>query len=306
MRKAKVTVPAVATNLGPGVSSLALALGLHVTVRFVERTDSHLLVESHGTDVADLSPDCYHPVMYAAVRVFQQLEDGPSGLRVDVRNAIPMNCGLGAEAAMTVAGLVGANNLMGAPLDRDTILALGTEIVGRADGLVAAMLGGLTVSTPAEDGGLLYRRIDVDPFKFLVIVPDIDGYDPEAIPLPSSIELPAVLHNLGGQLLLTEALREKDFDLLKRVLSDHIIEPHLARRIPGYDDVVQAALQAGALGVSISGNGPALLVFTLYNHYKIADAIQQLFDRQNILSRVWTLTVDTQGVVVMAAETRPN
>jgi homoserine kinase len=305
MRKARVTVPAVGTNLGPGINSLGLALGLHVSAAFVERGDTEFLVETQGEGAPDLSADCYHPVLRAAIRVFQQLEDAPLGLRVHVRNNIPLDAGLGADAAMTVAGLMGANSLMGMPLSRDELIRIGAELLGRADGLVAAMLGGLTISVAGEQG-VVYQRIDVVPMKVLVIMPELADYADEDVALPQTIELQDALHNIGRQALLVEALRDGDYSLLSRVLSDRILEPLLARRIPGYKDAVDAARRAGALAVTLTGNGPALLVFSLANHYKIADAVQRVFDERDTLSRVWTLTVDTQGVVVTAAEMHPG
>lgn len=305
MRKARVTVPAVCTNLGPGIESLGLALGLHVSAAFVERSDSTLLIETHGEGGADLPADCYHPVMYAAVRVFQQVEDSPLGLRLDVRNAIPLNIGLGAEEAMTVAGLIGANNLMGMPLTRDDLIALGVEILGRADGLVAAMLGGLTIAARGGSGAV-FQRVDVAPLKVLVVVPQLEHYDPEDLSLPETIAYADAVANIGRAELMVEALRGGDFRLLSQVLTDQVLDPYLGEHIPGYREAVDAALKSGALGVTISGNGPALLIFAAANHYRIADAVQSIFDSRDILSRVWTLLVDTQGVVVTAAEMHPE
>ncbi len=305
MRKAKVTVPAVCTNIGPGIDSLALALGLHVTVTLVERDDTHFQIDSYGEDFAELPSDCFHPVMFAAIRVFQRLEEAPLGLRIDVRNAIPMGAGLGAEEAMTVAGLVGANSLMGTPLQRDELLRIGAEIVGSEHGLVAAMLGGLTASV-ADSKGVIHDRIDVEPFQVLVVVPVLEDYAVSRLQWPVSVDMADALYNLGRQVLFTEALRSQDFTVLGRVMGDHLLEPYLARHIPGFQQVRESARKLGAAGVTICGNGPALLVLAKANHYRIGDAMQAVFDELNVLSRVWTLTVDTQGVVVTAAEIHPR
>lgn len=305
MRKVIVTVPAVSTNLGPGLGSLGLALGLHVTAAFLERNDTQLLVETHGEGGSDLSPDCYHPVMYAAVRVFQRVEDAPLGLRVDVRNRIPVDVGLGAEDAMTVAGLVGANNLLGMPLSREELVLLGGEILDRADGVAAAMLGGLVV-TARTDQRPVFRRVNVPTFKVLLVTPQLDSYAEVVSALPDSVSFAAALKNLGRQALVVEALRSEDFELLGSVLMDDLLEPGLVRHIPAFAAARQAALDAGAVGVTISGRGPSLVVFATGNHYRIADAVQSVFDEQGVLSRVWTVPVDTQGVVVTAADLTPG
>lgn len=306
MRKAKITVPAVSTNLGPGIESLALALGMHVTATLIERSDTRLVIESGGEGHALLPPDCEHPVMYAAVRVFQRLEDAPLGLRVNVRSAIPLQVGLGAEAAMTVAGLVGANSLMGTPLSRDELIAMGMEIIGRPDGVIAAMLGGLTISA-ADDGRALYRRIEMAaPPKVVVVVPEILDYDSAQPARSKTVALTDAIYNLGRAPLVTEALRAGDAGLLVQALDDRLLRPSFSKAITGFDAAVAAARTMGADGVTISGEGPALLIFARFNHRRIAAAVEAAFGRHGVSARSWTLPVDTQGVVVTAAETLPG
>jgi len=299
MRKAKVIVPAVSANLGPGVESLALALALHVMVLFNERSDTRLVIEAEGEDSAELEPDCLNPVMYAAVRVFQCLEDSPLGLHVRIRNSIPLRAGLGASAAMTVAGLVGANALMSSPLQRDDLIALGAGILGHPGEVIAAMLGGLTVCTTAP---IFYRRLDMAPLKVVVVVPDLPDYSQERTFWPEIVALSDAIFNLGRLALVIEALRAGDFDLLAHTLDDRLLWPYLRDRIPGFAQAAEAGRRAGALGVTISGEGPALLAFALVNHRKIAVNMETAFRTQGIDARSWTLPVDTQGVVVSAAE----
>ncbi|MBN1964959.1 MAG: homoserine kinase, partial [Anaerolineae bacterium] len=251
MRKAKVTVPAASTNLGPGIESLGLALNLYVTATFIERNDTRLVIDSSGEDIATLSPDCLHPVMYAAVRVFQRLENGPLGLRIHVENSIPLGVGLGGRAAMTVAGLIGANNLMDMPLGRDQLVALGTELLGHADGLVTAMLGGLTVSAAGGES-VLYRRLELGKRPQVVVaVPRLPEYGPDRIVRPLIVDLPDAVHNLGRVALVVDALRTGDFDLLAQALDDRLLRAQFSKRIPGFDAAVYAAREAGAAAVTV-------------------------------------------------------
>ncbi len=305
MRKAKVTVPAVSTNLGPGVESLGLALGLHLNTTLIERGDTRIVIDTHGEGAGVLPPDCYHPVMYAAIRVFQKLEDSPLGLRIDVQNKIPLKSGLGAEAALTVAGLVGANNLMGSRLKQNELIAMGAELLGRPDGVIASMLGGLTISA-SGNGDFLYRRIDVESLRVVVVLPQVEDYDPATIGRPEEVALSDAVYNLGRQALVADALRTNDFDLLGKALDDRLLRPRISEHIPGFTQAIEAARESGAVAVTLSGEGPALLIFALYNHYRIAAAVQAVFDEHHVMSRAWTLPVDTQGVVITAAETLPG
>lgn len=300
MRTAKISVPAVSANLGPGMQSVGLALALHVSVTLSERRDTRLLVDMRGEGSTQLPPDVNNPVIYAAVRVFQRMEDAPLGLHADIRNQIPLGVGLGSQHALTVAGLVGANVLMESPLSRDELITIGAELTGRPDSIVAAMLGGLTV-TSRDEGRILARRMEVVPLKLIVVAPRILDYDPalQDVPVPS---IPAAVHNLGRVALLVDALRRGDFDLLAQTLDDQLLEPHLAGRIPGFNAAVQAAKAAGAVGVSISGDGPALLIFALYNHRVITSRVEAAFNEAGFDARSWVLAADTQGVVISAAE----
>jgi homoserine kinase len=61
--------------------------------------------------------------------------------------------------------------------------------------------------------------------------------------------------NVGA---LVAALHSGDLDLLGRAMVDHIVEPHRARLVPGFASITAAAREAGAIGCSLSGAGPAM------------------------------------------------
>jgi homoserine kinase len=57
---------------------------------------------------------------------------------------------------------------------------------------------------------------------------------------------------------LVDGLHRADFDLISRSLEDRIAEPRRAALVPGLAVIKQAAVEAGALGCSLSGSGPSL------------------------------------------------
>jgi homoserine kinase len=61
--------------------------------------------------------------------------------------------------------------------------------------------------------------------------------------------------NLGG---LVAGLYSEDLELVSRSLSDFVAEPIRSRHVPGFSAVKRAALEAGALGSSLSGSGPSI------------------------------------------------
>ncbi len=62
--------------------------------------------------------------------------------------------GLGSSSACIIAGLVGANKLLGDPLSKDDLVDLAAQIEGHPDNTAPALLGGIV--TAVFDG----RRVE--------------------------------------------------------------------------------------------------------------------------------------------------
>lgn len=302
MRKVKITLPATVTNLGPGLNSLGLALRLHTTVEITERRDETLQVEPTGEGAGYYSVGLRHPVVLGLMRVFQRLERTVLGLNVRIDNNIPLSSGLGAETVLLVAGVIAANNLLDNAYPREEILRIAAQITKRPDCVVTAILGGLTASLMDEDE-LIYRSLRVTALKVVVVLPELDTYaeDIEGV-VPERALLDDVLYNLGQIPPLIEALRDGNMRLLGQVMNDRLRTPYYEPFIPGYDDVLQAAYRAGATAVTLSENGPAMVLFAEANHKKLADAVQAAFAETGVQARTWVLPVDTQGVVISVAQ----
>ncbi len=305
MRRVKVTLPATVTNLGPGLNSLGLAVGLHCTVEFTDREDALLVVETRGEGAGRYAVGLRHPVVIGMTRVFQHVERAVVGLTVRIDNAIPLASGLGAEAAFLVAGVVGANNLMGSPFKRDALLQFVSAVTRRADHAVTAMLGGLT-ATQMEDvpGEMRYARLPVEAMQTAIVLPDVPGYAESArASIPKKVALEEALANLNALPLLLDALRRGDHALLRAGLHDGLIAPLRLPSIPGADAAIAAAYRAGASGVALCGMGPALIAFGRKDQRGIADAMVSAFEARGVVARGWVVPIDTQGIVLSAART---
>lgn len=301
MRKIKITLPATATSLGPGLNSLGLALGLTCTVEISERRDETLLVETEGEGAGHYPVGLRHPVVLGMMRVFQQQERAPLGLTVRVNSRIPPDSGLGAEAAFWVAGIIAANNLLNNPYPRAQVIDMAAHYSRQPDSAVTTILGGLTASLLDGDT-LIYRAFSAAPLTVAVILPELDEYAAESRRgRPERIPLADALYNLSRAPLLADALREGDLKLIAQVLHDKLRLPHLKPHIPGYDRAVEVALRTGAAAVTLSGDGPAMIAFAEGEHRRIATAMEVAFENAGVKARSWVLPVDTQGVVVSMA-----
>jgi homoserine kinase len=183
------------------------------------------------------------------------------GLRARVRLAVPPARGLGSSATAIVAGLVGANALMGEPLSREKLLELAIDIEGHPDNVVPSLVGGLCLTARAASQRWRVLRCEWDvSVKAVVAIPAIRLSTSEARrAMPRSIPISDAVLNLGALSLLLQGLRSGNGDLISDGMHDRIHEPYRWGLIQGGRAVREAALASGAWGCVISGAGPTLL-----------------------------------------------
>ncbi|MGZ4135157.1 MAG: homoserine kinase, partial [Tumebacillaceae bacterium] len=143
--RAKVRVPATTANLGPGFDVVGMALNLYNEVEMEEIPYGlEITVEGEGAD--EIARDESNLVYQAAEHIFCRTGYNPSGLRIHLKNAIPVTRGLGSSSAALVGGMVAANRLCGEPFDLEALLQMAIELEGHPDNVAPALLGGIVVS----------------------------------------------------------------------------------------------------------------------------------------------------------------
>jgi homoserine kinase len=243
-RRRVVRVPASSANLGPGFDAFAAALSLHMeleveeTGRFAVETDLPI-----ATDRRNL-----------AVRGFERLHP-PDRFTFRITSDIPLSGGLGTSAAAYVAGLVAADHLF--ELDAD-VLALATELEGHPDNVAAALQGGFVICADGQA-----TRFDLPAgLEAVLVVPHTPVRTREArAALPAQVPMADAIHNVGHASLLTLGLVKGDWDLVARGLSDRLHQPYRAHLYPRSAQLVESARDIGALGATVSGAGPTVLVW---------------------------------------------
>ena len=189
-----VTVPATSANVGAGFDSLGLALSMHNVFTFEESRR----IEISSLDGTHIPSGPNNLVFRSARAVYDQLGIPLKGLRITQRNDIPMARGLGSSSACIVAGLLGANALLGSPLTQRQMLTLATAIEGHPDNVAPAMLGGFVTSV--YDEGLVYTvKKDIDPdLAFAAFVPDFRLLTAKArAALPEMVSHKDAVYNLS-------------------------------------------------------------------------------------------------------------
>jgi len=220
---------------------------------------------------------------------------------------MPFGSGLGSSAASAAGAVVAVNELLGAPLSRESLLyfsVLGEEVADgsfHADNVAPSLVGGITLIRSNES--LDIHQLPVpDNLRVAVVHPDIEILTRDAREvLSDTISLEKAIRQTGSLASFITALYTNDLPLLGRSLEDHIVEPQRKQLIKGFDDVKKAALDRGALGCSISGAGPS--VFALCDSGYLAQAagqgMQEAFALHGVSSQLYVSPINQDGVVIL-------
>ncbi len=256
MRHRLVRVPASSANLGPGYDVLAAAVSLHLDLE-VEETGEFSL-DPGGLEVSTGRDNL-------VVRAFESLHPA-DGIAFRLRSEIPLARGLGSSAAAIVAGLFAADHLFELALTREEMLVRASELEGHPDNVAAAIYGGFVVCGIGPDGAPLATRFDPpDGLEGIAVIPSEEVSTKlarEAI--PAQIPLADAVANVSSAALLVLGLKSADLDLVARGLADSIHQPRRRELYPRSMEIIDAARGIGALGATISGAGPTVLVWTTW------------------------------------------
>lgn len=292
----RVRVPATSANLGPGFDVLGLALALHNEVTLEEATGVSISIEGEGADSLDRGE---RNLVARGVRlVYEQLQRPFRGIKVACVNRIPPGRGLGSSAAAWLAGIVGANALLGSRLDRETLLGLAASGEGHPDNVAAALLGGLTAACWSGGKVVAVSLPLPTEIHWVVLIPEVQGSTAEArAVLPPTVSRADAVFNLQRVGLLLAALGAGRADLLSVAMEDRLHQPYRVGLFPWMERVVAAARSAGALGCVLSGAGPSLLAAVRKGTDEVARAMEAALGESGIRGRALVLGVDPVGAV---------
>ncbi|HUE26181.1 MAG TPA: homoserine kinase [Solirubrobacteraceae bacterium] len=246
-RRRLVRVPASSANLGPGFDVLAAALSLQLEVE----------VQETGSFAVHTELDVPRDRTNLVVRGFERLHPADS-FEFTISSEIPLSGGLGSSAAAFVAGLLAADHVF--ELDAE-ILELAAELEGHPDNVAAALEGGFVVC----DGTMVHRFEPPLGLEAVLVVPE-QGVATQAAraALPASVPLADAVYNVSHASTLILGLASGDLELIAAGLHDRLHQPYRAHLYPRSAELVERAPAMGALGATISGAGPAVLVWCQY------------------------------------------
>ena len=263
-----VRAPATSANLGPGFDVAAVAFDLWNEVEVGERNGE--------VDASHLG-----------VQAFARFAS-PDEWSFRFTDRIPRARGLGSSAAVVALGLVAGALAAGREPTADELLAVGLDLEGHADNLAAALVGGVCLTWD----GRIARIADDVPAAAVAVVPGHEVSTAAArAALPAEIGHADAAFSAGRATLLGAALAAGDPDLFAAGANDRLHEPYRAEHAP-HLETIRRDLPKGALGATLSGSGPTVIVWAERNRAgEVADELAARFPDHDVLH----LPITTSG-----------
>ncbi|BAZ46467.1 homoserine kinase [Chondrocystis sp. NIES-4102] len=302
MDTVKISVPATTANIGVGFDCLGAALTMSNEFQFtVVDADTKLNITVEGEEADRVDRNADNLIYEAFTKLYQQIERTPPKIKIEIKLGVPLSRGLGSSATAIVGGLLGANYLAGEPLSQKEIVEMAIAIEGHPDNVVPAILGNCQLSVKDGDSWQISPipwHQDIIP---VVAIPDFELSTATARGvLPSDYSRSDAIFNISRMGLLIRALATNNQEWLRTALADKLHQPYRQKLITGYEQLQQAAFDAGAYGMVISGAGPTLLSLTASDNVEsVIQSMSSAWREMGIKAQVISLALDTVGAKVI-------
>jgi len=275
MDSVTIRVPATSANLGPGYDSLGVALRLYNNV-VVRRGEGSLsgMMEQVGKvffETAELDPFDWH---------------------CSISGDVPRSRGLGSSVTVRLGILHGLNELCRRPLEREELFMLCSELEGHPDNAAPGEFGGFTV---ASRESCLAFPVE-SKLKFVLLIPDFEVSTPEARSvLPKQIPHGDAAASAANAARITAAFASGQYEALEGCFDDFLHQPYRKSLVPCLDAVIEAGVNAGAIGGFLSGSGSTIACVTLKKPEAVAEAMRRALPA-GIQGKTIVTTADNHGV----------
>ena len=307
MNEIKLRAPATVANLSCGFDILGICLkNPYDEIIITKNSNRNVIIEIQDSEFSNIpSNPKENTGGIPAELIINDLKLN-FGFNIKIKKGIPLCGGLGSSAA-TAAGVVyGINELLNLkmPLEKLIKYSLEGEKLSskspHADNIGPCLMGGLVLIRDTAKFDLI--NIPIGEFYLAIVHPDIkvDTKTARQI-LPKQIELNTAVKQWGNIASLTYGFASNQIDIIKKSMKDYIIEPVRSNFIPGYFNVKDAALNAGAIGCSISGSGPS--IFALFeskdNAQKAMEHMKKELEKISINFHSYISPVNNQGIEIL-------
>ncbi|MCH7712961.1 MAG: homoserine kinase [Chloroflexi bacterium] len=307
MNHIQVLAPATTANLGPGFDCLGMALDIWNRLEvYPGSSDPNVpLVEVMGEGAGELDTGPGNLVYRAMAFLFNEAGQEMPSVRLECHNEIPLERGMGSSAAAIAGGLVAANAWCAREFGREftgnELLEMAVTIEGHPDNVAASVLGGLRLVISEEDQ-IFTVPVAVPPgLRAVLFIPDhrIATDDARAV-LPQSVTRADAVYNMSRMALLVAAMAANHPEYLAEATKDRLHQPYRQELFPAMKLLFKAAMDAGALGVFLSGSGSTVLALTQGREMTVAYEMAEAAKQASVEGRLKITQPTDRGAHVVA------
>lgn len=294
------SAPSSTANLGPGYDVFGLGLDALediVTLKVIKKSESNLnnikiKIKGEGSKSIPIDPE-RNSSGKVAKKIIADYNLHKYECTIDIEKNIPPGYGMGSSAASAVATAVAFNKIFKLDIGNTKLLnyaaegELASAGVKHYDNIAGSFFGDFVIvrSTPELEFIKIKSPKDL---TLVVCVPLID------VPkmktefarniLPKEVPLKKMVQNLSNACTIVAGFFNKDIQMICNGIDDCIIEPVRQKLIPGYEQVKERSLQAGALAFAISGAGPATIAFSNSKNkgLQISEVMKETYEKLDI------------------------
>ena len=265
VKSVTVRAPCSTANLGPGFDVFGLALDAFYDEVTVTKKGKGITIVSSD----DIPLDPKKNTAGLVAKEMKKKEKLTGGVEIKIRKNVPPGFGMGSSAASAAGCAIAINKLYNLKLNQNQLVSyagIGEKASAGSihyDNVAASVLGGFVI---VDSSPLSVIRIEAPKDLILCVavpkmkVPKKKTKVSRSV-IPKTVKLSDSITNLANAANIVAGFLNKDSSLIGKSVEDVIVVPARKHMIPGFNNVKNNALRAGAFGVTISGAGPSVIAF---------------------------------------------
>lgn len=304
-RDIKILAPATIANLVCGFDVLGLALNDPQDVMEVSVSEEPGIRITH-LDNYKLSTIPEENVAGVSLLALLQELDDNIGFDIKIDKRIKPGSGLGSSAASAAGVVVAVNHLLGNKFSKEDLVRFamaGEKLasgVKHADNISPCIYGGVTLVRSIFPLDII--SLPAPPLYVTVVHPQIEVKTSDARSiLRKEVLLKDAIKQWGNVAGLVAGFLKNDYSLIGRSLEDVIIEPVRSMLIPGFDEVKNKSIDAGALGGGISGSGPSIFMLCKQENtaLEVENIMKKIYDETGLAYYTYVTTINNNGITLI-------
>ncbi len=280
-KRISIKIPGSTSNLGAGFDTLGMAVNLFLNLEAA--ASDKLQIEVSGEGENEIPANANNLIYRSYRQYFRFVKEKIVPIKLSVKNEIPLKRGLGSSGAAIVGGIILAREMAKKKVSDEELLNIAASVEGHADNVTPSMLGGLTACCMFKNRVIAGKIKFPKNIKLVAVMPDLNISTKKAREiLPKQINFKDAVFNVQRVSLFINSLYTSDFKNMKYYLCDKLHQDYRKKFIPGFDSALKKGLEAGAIGIYLSGSGPTIMAFCRDRESIVAKAVTDVLNRKNI------------------------